>query len=185
MKPWLNVPNGLTLVRLLLLAPAVVCVRTDHGLAAAAVFLAAMLTDVLDGRAARGLDQRTLLGLYLDPLVDKIVILALLYEVAATGVVAGAVPHLFLARELLHDGLRAFAAGRGVVVGANWMGKTKAFLQSVLVLWALTQPALASVGGRLTDLSGRALHGAAWLVLAISWLFFLLFLARNRRLLAG
>jgi CDP-diacylglycerol--glycerol-3-phosphate 3-phosphatidyltransferase len=184
MSSWLNVPNGLTLIRLLLLAPAIVCVRGGHGLAAAWVFLAAMLTDVLDGRLARRLNQRTLLGLYLDPLVDKIVILALLYEVAATGVISAAVPHLFLARELLHDGLRAFAAGRGTLVGANWMGKTKAFMQTVLILWALAQPALTSVGGRLAAASGATLHHAAWLVLAITWLFFLLFLARNHRLLA-
>jgi phosphatidylglycerophosphate synthase len=91
------------------------------------------------------------------------------------------VPHLLLARELLHSAVRDVAAARGTVVGANWMGKTKAFLQTALVLWGLSFPAQCSAAGQ----SRLAFAIAAWAVVATAWAFFAVFAIRNRAVLRG
>ncbi|MFC1462063.1 CDP-alcohol phosphatidyltransferase family protein [Verrucomicrobiota bacterium] len=170
----LNIPNTLTIARLLAVVPVIYLSRTGQEPAAAALFVVAMLTDCLDGWYAKRHGQETALGLYLDPVVDKIVILALLYELAHTGRIDWVVSHLFLARELLQNAVRNAAARQGQVVGANWMGKTKAVLQTALVAWGLALPALGN------GLPGDALKVAAWLVLGVSWCFFARFLWLNR-----
>jgi len=142
-----------------------------------------MITDSVDGWLARRLDQETALGLYLDPVVDKIVIVALFYELARAGLVNWAVPHLFLTRELLQNAVRAAAATRGAVVGSNWMGKAKALLQIVLITWGLLIP---TVGHWAPELVIRHVDAcfavATWTVVALAWSFLGRFLYLNRRL---
>ena len=166
----MTVPNLLTLARLAALPVVIALSRTGRPAWAAGVFLAAMLTDCLDGWLARRLDQQSVVGRYLDPVVDKIVVLVLFYELAHQGLVPVAVPHLFLARELLQNGVRAAAAARGTVVGANRLGKTKAVLQTAVLSWGLLVPK-----------PGSGVAVAAWGVLLLSWGFFVTFFARNRR----
>lgn len=172
-----NIPNTLTAARLLALIPVVYLFRAGHEIAAAALFLGAMLTDCVDGWYAKKYRQETALGLYLDPVVDKVVVIVLMYELAGAGRLSLIIPHLFLVRELLQNAVRAAAARHGEVVGANWMGKTKAVLQTALVTWGLA--AGLRGGGPLQD----GLEPAAWVVLGISWLFFARFLWTNRKLL--
>lgn len=178
----LTVPNLLTLSRLAALPVVIVLSQSGFATTSAVVFLAAMLTDGLDGLLAKRLNQRSLFGLYLDPVVDKIVLLALLYHLALADVLVPAVAHLFLARELLLNGVRSVAASRGTVVGANWMGKTKASLQTLLIAWGLLMPVLAA-----STATGRGINVAfnvsAYVVLAIAWCFLGIFIYRNRYLL--
>lgn len=169
----LSVPNILTVARVVSLPFIIVLFRQGHTVMAACVFVACMATDYLDGWLAKRLGQVTLLGRYLDPVVDKIVILALLYEVAGARIIDWPVPHLFLTRELLQNAVRAVAATRGSVIGANWMGKTKAVLQTIVVAGALLTPAF----GRCFQTSVNA---AAWAVLCVAWVFFVIFAVRNR-----
>ena len=179
----LNVPNALTLLRLLSLPVVIVLFRRDLGLAAACVFVVGMATDCFDGWIARKLDQRTLLGLYLDPVVDKIVILSLFYELAFAGYIPTAISHLFLARELLQNAVRVVGAKRGKVVGANWMGKTKAALQTVLITWGLLTPVFGSwFSVPVADALLEALKLCSWAVLGLAWCFFGVFVHWNRRL---
>ena len=174
----LGVPNLLTLLRLLALVPVVLLFRNGHHAAAGLLFLAAMATDALDGWLARRWDRQSALGVFLDPVVDKVVILCLFYELAFAGMVDLVVPHLFLARELLQNAVRNAAASRGRVVGANWMGKTKALGQTVIVAVGLLLPGRAAAGAQV-------LNGAAWAVLLLAWVFFFVFLKWNRELLRG
>ena len=81
-KDILTIPNILTLLRLASLPLVIALFRMEHHAWAACVFLVFMLSDGLDGWLARRLDQCSALGLYLDPVVDKIVILVLFYELA-------------------------------------------------------------------------------------------------------
>lgn len=173
----LNVPNLLTISRLLCLPVIVFLSRGGHAAAAAGVFLLGMATDAVDGWLATRLGQRTTFGLYLDPVVDKAVILCLLYELSAEGALNLAVAHLFLVRELLHSGVRSAAAAQGTVVGANMMGKVKALLQTALVAWGLILP-LADPGA-----AACAFRVAAAAVLVLSWLFTVVFVWRNRELI--
>lgn len=182
MRRMATLPNLLTLSRLLSLPAIIAMHRAGHPVAAGAVFIVAMLTDCVDGWLARRLGQQSRLGLYLDPVVDKVMVLVLFYELARAGRIGWAVAHLFLVRELLHNAIRSVAASRGRVIGANWMGKTKASLQTVLLAWGLLLPALpASVQPAL----GQALAVSAWAVLALAWGFFAAFAVRNRAAIAG
>jgi len=174
----LNIPNLLTLARLAALPLVIVLFRGGHHWAAAGVFAGVMITDCFDGWIARRLDQCTPLGMYLDPVVDKIVTLGMFYELAHTGVVAFAVAHLFLVRELLHGAVRSTAAVRGKVAGANWMGKTKLVLETIVITWGLLTPVLP--GGFAPPLTI-----GVWMVLCLAWCFFFVFAFWNRRVLLG
>jgi CDP-diacylglycerol--glycerol-3-phosphate 3-phosphatidyltransferase len=177
----LTIPNLLTLLRLAALPVVLALSRTGHPVAASAVFVAAMLTDPLDGWIAVRFHQQSRIGLYLDPVVDKVVILAMLYELSLAGLLDAAIPHLFLARELLQNGIRSYAASLGSVVGANWMGKTKAVLQTILIAWGLLLPWLtAGRGEAFASTLQSAFQLSAWLVLVLAWVFFFVFLRWNR-----
>ena len=155
----MNIPNVLTVLRLAALPVIIGLFRSGYYWIACGVFVVAMLTDCVDGWIARRLDQCSALGMYLDPVVDKIVVLALLYELAYGGVIDLAIPHLLLTRELLQNGVRAVAAGRGAVVGSNWMGKTKAVVQSILIGMGLLLPTMSGDPGPLGDRQGDPLAG--------------------------
>jgi CDP-diacylglycerol--glycerol-3-phosphate 3-phosphatidyltransferase len=182
----MTVPNLLTASRLLALPFIIALCRSGHSLGAVLVFVAAMLTDCIDGWLARRLNQTSRLGLYLDPVVDKAVVLTLFYELAAGRMLPTAIPHLFLVRELLQNGVRAAAATGGQIVGANWMGKTKAALQSTLLGFGLGMPWLADRMSPDTFMNLETLwRWACWAVLVLSWIFFGMFLFRNRGLLTS
>ncbi|HNY26745.1 MAG TPA: CDP-diacylglycerol--glycerol-3-phosphate 3-phosphatidyltransferase [Candidatus Sumerlaeota bacterium] len=180
--PIFNIPNLLTLLRLVSLPGIILLARAGFPVAACGLFVAGMVSDCFDGYLARRWGQCTPLGLYLDPAVDKIVILTLFYELAQAGSVDWAVAHLFLARELLLSAVRATAGVQGRIVGANWMGKTKAALQSILIGWGMLLPVWGVSPGHW--LRGM-LSGAAWLVVVLSWISLGIFLYWNRSLFAG
>ena len=178
-----TVPNVLTALRLVALPFVIVLHRTGRAGPATLLFVAAMLTDCFDGWLARKLNQTSTLGLYLDPAVDKIVILALFYEFGAGRLLPMSIPHLFLVRELLLNGVRAAAASQGCIVGANWMGKTKAGLQSILIAGGLAMPLFAA-HVYPDNLSGieETWRAGCRLVLVLSWVFLGTFMVRNRHL---
>ena len=180
----LTIPNLLTFARLAALPFVIALSRAGHPTASAVVFLIAMLTDCFDGLLAKRLNQHSVFGLYLDPVVDKIVLLSLFYHLAFVDVLFPAVAHLFLVRELLQNGVRSVAAAHGDVVGANWMGKTKASLQTILIAWGLLIPAFAT-SPSTSEVIQAAFNVSAHLVLAVSWCFLAVFVHRNRLLLQG
>jgi CDP-diacylglycerol--glycerol-3-phosphate 3-phosphatidyltransferase len=181
----MNVPNTLTLLRLACLPATIALYRCGRPVWAAALFLAIMLADCVDGWLARRLGQQTWLGTFLDPVTDKIVMVAIFYELARANMMPLAVPHLLLARELFQNAVRDVAAARGKVVGANWMGKTKAILQTSVVIWGLLLPVVAD---RLSDAAASALRvafgAAAWGVVGLAWVFFAVFVSWNRSIFA-
>ncbi len=136
-------PNGLTYLRLLLV-PVFVLLMIDPApgmvYIATLIFVFASLTDYLDGYIARAYSVVSDTGKLLDPLADKILVMAaLVMLVAQRSDIDGApwVPAwmvvLLLARELWVTGLRAVAAGRGVVMGASQSGKIKSLFQMAAI----------------------------------------------------
>jgi CDP-diacylglycerol--glycerol-3-phosphate 3-phosphatidyltransferase len=180
-----TIPNGLTLLRLGLLPVVVLLVRAGRSELAAGVFMLAMVTDAVDGWLARLLNQRSRLGVYLDAVVDKVILLTMFYELGLSQTLPMAVAHLLLARELLVSGVRSAAASGGAVVGANWMGKVKAAWQTLLIFWGLLMPAVSAVipHGRWVMVQ-TALVVCAWTLVAVAWLFLLRFVYLNLALLA-
>jgi CDP-diacylglycerol--glycerol-3-phosphate 3-phosphatidyltransferase len=140
----LNLPNQLTLLRLLLvpvIAVALVIRFTDHYQIAVIVYALAALTDTLDGRLARSRHQVTELGKFLDPLVDKIMVITVLVALVEKSLLAAWVVVVVFAREFVITGLRSVAAAQGVVISASTWGKTKTLTQNIMIgLIILAQP---------------------------------------------
>jgi CDP-diacylglycerol--glycerol-3-phosphate 3-phosphatidyltransferase len=121
-----NLPNALSLVRIFLIPVLVVfliAVPRPYNLTAAAVFLAAGLTDWLDGHLARRTRQVTTLGKLLDPVADKLLISASLISLVQVGRVQAWMVVLIVGRDIAVTGLRAIAAAQNVVIQANDFGK--------------------------------------------------------------
>jgi CDP-diacylglycerol--glycerol-3-phosphate 3-phosphatidyltransferase len=138
----LNLPNVLTLLRILAVPVIVVALldETPNGDAlAAGVFALAALSDGLDGYIARRRQDVTTFGKLMDPLADKVLIIAALVSLVSLGRLAAWVAMVIIARELAVTGLRAVAAEQGVVISASWLGKLKTALQVAavfaLIIW--------------------------------------------------
>ncbi|WP_073093376.1 CDP-diacylglycerol--glycerol-3-phosphate 3-phosphatidyltransferase [Thermosyntropha lipolytica] len=133
----MNIPNVLTLLRIVLipLFVVVLLIRIPYGdYLAAFIFAVAALTDSLDGYLARKWKQITKLGIILDPLADKLLITAALISLVELGRIPGWIAIIILGREFAVSGLRAIKAEEGVIIPASKWGKAKTVSQIVAVL---------------------------------------------------
>jgi CDP-diacylglycerol---glycerol-3-phosphate 3-phosphatidyltransferase len=105
-----------------------------HDYWATALFALAMATDWFDGRIARRSGRTSAMGSLLDPVADKVLVLAVLIVLVDRGVFVGWMVAAIVAREFLISGLRLAALERGVVLGARDLGKLKTWTQSVAAL---------------------------------------------------
>jgi CDP-diacylglycerol--glycerol-3-phosphate 3-phosphatidyltransferase len=176
-------PNIITLLRLPAIALIVwLSYRTDtRGLAmAAGLFTLCAVSDWLDGFLARRYGTGTPFGTLTDPLVDKLLILSIMFIFADLRMVPLWVVLLNMFRELLVTAVRHGASSRARVIGANWMGKVKFVLQVLLVELGFAYLLLGSA--RKSMPGGRALlFWAALAVTAVSFFFLLLFVLQHRR----
>ena len=143
----MNLPNALSLVRIFLvpvLVVFVIAVPGPYDLMAACVFLAAVLTDWLDGRIARRMQQVTALGKLLDPIADKLLISASLISLVQVGRVPAWIVVLIVGRDLAMTGLRAIAAAQNVIIQASEFGKATMTAEVIAVsLLILNRPTVA------------------------------------------
>lgn len=130
-----NVPNSLTLLRIALVPVVVVLLNGEvdraDTLAAFAIFLGAMFTDVLDGWIARKWDLMSAAGAFLDPLADKLMVTAALVMLVPLGWLPAWLVVILLCREIAITGLRGIAAQEGLTLAAGSMGKIKTAFQTV------------------------------------------------------
>lgn len=135
--PVFNVPNQLTASRLLLSVVLFILIAIESWLWCAIVFAVAAFTDWLDGYLARKQGMSSSLGRVFDPLVDKVLICgAYIFLLGLPHERTGLVPWMatvVVARELVINGLRSYLESRGVVFGADWMGKIKMGLQCAVL----------------------------------------------------
>jgi CDP-diacylglycerol--glycerol-3-phosphate 3-phosphatidyltransferase len=148
----LNLPNVLTLVRILLVPVLVVALldETANGdLFAAIVFALASVTDAMDGYLARTRNAITTFGKLMDPIADKLLIIAALVALVSLHRLAGWVAMVIIARELTVTVTRMQATQHGVVIAANWWGKAKTIVQvaAIFFLIAEGEPSPAWVDG--------------------------------------
>jgi CDP-diacylglycerol---glycerol-3-phosphate 3-phosphatidyltransferase len=126
--------DQLTLARILSV-PIVVALFAwpfhDHAYWATAAFCVAMTTDWFDGRLARRHGRTSPLGSLLDPVADKVLVLAALVMLVAQGVVPAWMVAAIVVREVLITGLRQAAIERGVVLAARDLGKLKTWAQAI------------------------------------------------------
>jgi CDP-diacylglycerol--glycerol-3-phosphate 3-phosphatidyltransferase len=127
-----------------------------HDYWATALFVTAMTTDWFDGRVARRLGRTSQLGSLLDPVADKILVIAVLVVLIDEGVFPGWMVAAIVAREFLVSGLRLAALERGVVIRARDLGKLKTWSQAVA----------AAIGGFAA--AGAWSERAAWWALLVA-----------------
>jgi CDP-diacylglycerol---glycerol-3-phosphate 3-phosphatidyltransferase len=133
----LNLPNLLTVLRIMLVPVLVVALlgNTPAGdVLAAMVFALASLTDFIDGYLARARGSVTTFGKLMDPLADKLLIVAALISLVSLHRLAAWVAMVIITRELAVTVLRLGASQAGVVVAANMLGKIKTCLQIAAIL---------------------------------------------------
>ena len=156
----LNVPNTLTLLRLVLALAVGVLIEVGEFLPALVVFVLAASTDFADGWWARKFNQVTKLGRILDPFVDKIIITAAL--VALVGAPGSQVPAwmvtVIIGRELLITSLRAMVESSGGDFSARWLGK-----------WKMVVQCAAIVASLLLLHNASELVWLQWLTIALIW----------------
>jgi CDP-diacylglycerol--glycerol-3-phosphate 3-phosphatidyltransferase len=132
----LNLPNLLTLARVAAIPLLVVIMLSgtrEAGFWAAALFGVAAATDFIDGWLARKWGVVTVLGKFLDPLADKLIVMAALIMLIPSGRVPAWAVFLLLAREIIVTGLRSIASSEGIVIDASDLGKYKTIYQMAAI----------------------------------------------------
>ena len=154
----LNLPNLLTVLRIMLVPVLVVALlgNTPEGdVLAAIVFAAASATDFVDGYLARSRNSMTNFGKLMDPLADKLLIVAALISLVSLHRLAAWVAMVIITRELAVTVLRMGASQAGVVIAASMSGKVKTCLQIATILLIIAVHGQTTVGG------GAAVHDRA------------------------
>jgi CDP-diacylglycerol--glycerol-3-phosphate 3-phosphatidyltransferase len=203
----MNLPNQLTVSRLVMAALflwAIMARRTGTDTLALALFVAASLTDLYDGRIARKRKLITNFGILMDPLADKILTCSAFIALVERGLltpqpvlldlagwdirprVEAWMAVVIVARELAITGLRLLAASKHVVLAAERYGKHKTISQMTAIIALLTLEACAEWPGWL---SGLFMPWAPWFTVAVLWLAVgltavsgFLYLWRNRQI---
>ncbi len=133
----MNLPNALTVSRLVAI-PVLMAVMLvsfpGHDLVAAGIFAVFSVTDTVDGYIARRYGLVTELGKFLDPLADKLFVLAVLVALVQEGLIPAWVAIVIFGRELLITILRSVAVGQGRMISASSLGKTKTVTQVAAIL---------------------------------------------------
>jgi CDP-diacylglycerol---glycerol-3-phosphate 3-phosphatidyltransferase len=135
-----NAPNLVTMGRALLI-PGVLYFIDNYSplrtFIASLLYLVAAAGDALDGYLARSRGQVSVLGKFLDPLVDKLIVTAVLVFMVGLGRVPAWVVVVMIARDLAVNGLRSLASAQGLVISASEGGKVKTALQLVAIMMLL------------------------------------------------
>ena len=124
----MNLPNKLTLLRIILILPFLLVLYLDvpyASIIALVIFIVASLTDMLDGKIARKYNLITDFGKFADPLADKMLVMAAMVWFVDKGQMAGWALLIVLVREFAVSGLRMVASDKGRVIAAGWSGKVK------------------------------------------------------------
>lgn len=135
----MNLPNKLTLLRIIAIPVFIVILMIGYRYIATVVFIAASLTDMLDGHIARKYNMVTNFGKLMDPLADKLLVMSALLCLVELGNVAGWMVIIILAREFAVTGLRQVAAAEGIVIAAGVTGKIKTITQMIAIILLLLE----------------------------------------------
>jgi cardiolipin synthase len=142
----LNLPNFLTLSRIVAIPLIAICLLAGSDVlrwVAFAAFVLASLTDFLDGYLARLWNQQTPLGRMLDPVADKLLVISTLFLLCALGTIAGwhvLAALIIVIREIFVSGLREFMAGKDIVLHVTSLAKWKTTFQLIALSCLLVGP---------------------------------------------
>lgn len=142
-KKNMNLPNKLTVFRVILIVPFVLLLLGGHAgwfgsfaygdYIALVIFIIASLTDLIDGKIARKYNLVTNFGKFMDPLADKLLVSAAMIALVELGRIPSWIVIIIISREFIISGFRLIASDNGVVIAASYWGKFKTTFQMVMV----------------------------------------------------
>lgn len=148
----MNLPNKLTVMRVILIPFFVAALLYDNGssqtmrIVANVIFIVASLTDLFDGKIARKYNLVTNFGKFMDPLADKLLVCSALICLIQLGQLPAWVVIIIISREFIISGFRLVAADNGIVIAASYWGKFKTTFQMIAVILIIFNiPDLATV----------------------------------------
>ncbi len=166
----MNLPNKLTLIRIVLVPVCMALTLTNHFYSALFVFIVASITDFFDGYLARKNNLVTSFGKIMDPLADKILVFGALLCFLQLGFINAWCVVVILAREFFVTGMRVVAVDKGKVIAASWWGKIKTNVQIFsVILGFLAFP----TGNALLVLIGQIGIYVATVFTAASWVAYI------------
>ncbi len=135
----MNLPNKLTMLRVFMIPVFVLFMLVNitgpyDKYIALVLFIAASLTDLLDGKIARKYNLVTNFGKFMDPLADKLLVCAALICLLSRGMIPAVVVLIIISREFIISGFRLIAADRGIVIAASYIGKFKTVTQMAMII---------------------------------------------------
>ena len=146
----MNLPNKLTVLRICMVPFFVAALLYEGGasqnmrILADVLFIAASLTDLLDGKIARKYNLVTNFGKFMDPLADKLLVCSALICLIELGQLPAWVVIIIISREFIISGFRLVAADNGIVIAASYWGKFKTVFQmTAVILLIFNIPSLA------------------------------------------
>ncbi len=174
----MNLPNKLTLIRVLLIPIFVIVLLVPFGISwqnwlALAIFIMASLTDFADGYLARKYQLVTNFGKFMDPLADKLLVCSALICLTSLGRIAAWMVIVIVAREFIISGLRLVAVDQGVVIAASYWGKFKTVVQMAMIMLLLANLASLTILTTLTT----------WLALALTVVSLVDYITKNAHLI--
>ena len=146
----MNLPNKLTILRMIMIVPFVVFMLVPIGGAAGkwialALFVIASLTDLLDGKIARKYNLVTTFGKFMDPLADKLLVCSAMICLVELGRIPAWIVIVIISREFIISGFRLVASDKGVVIAASWGGKFKTNFQMIMIILMIADISALSI----------------------------------------
>lgn len=158
----MNLPNKLTIFRVILIVPFVLLLLGGYhewgwftalfggimeyvDYIALGIFIIASLTDLIDGKIARKYNLVTNFGKFMDPLADKLLVCAALVALVEMGRIPSWVVIIIISREFIISGFRTIASDNGVVIAASYWGKFKTTFQMIMVCLMIADIEVLSV----------------------------------------
>ena len=175
----MNLPNKLTVLRVIMVPFFVFFMLTDAGGAAnkwiaLVLFCVASLTDMLDGQIARARNLVTNFGKFMDPLADKLLVCSAMICLIPSGKLEAWFVIVIIAREFIISGFRLVASDNGIVIAASYWGKFKTVSQMAMIIVLI-----ADFGG-IFDMIGIAL---IWVSLILTVVSLIDYVAKNVQVL--
>ena len=169
-----NLPNKLTIFRVILVIPFVALMLNGYDLWAVAVFIIASLTDLLDGKIARKYNLITDFGKFMDPLADKLLVCAAMICLVEMGRLPAWMVIVIISREFIISGFRLVASDNGVVIAASYWGKFKTTFQMLMIIVLIL-----NLGG-VFDMIGLVL---TWIALILTVVSLIDYLVKNKQVI--
>lgn len=156
--------NKITIARIVLIPIFMILLYADLVFWALAVYIIACVSDFVDGKIARKYNQVTDFGKFMDPLADKMLVLAAMCFFVEDGKIPGWVVAIVLLREFGVSGLRLLAVEQGIVIAAAWSGKIKTFVTMITL-------GIIMISGQPWFPAANAVNTVCWILIVVTTLY--------------